>query len=616
MITNAIDSDGSASSTTWTPPISTNTPTQALDISYLSTISETVSWLFSRATSTFSWLPLDVSSLNETPLLAPLEDPDDLISPFQNMSLAPHTPSSSEQPTEKTTNDVENKDALKAAFAQSSEEGMNGLWTYMKEGALPKENVTEGNNKPLDLVSKLCSPDPAKQNFTEGMKKMLRLKRMQHITGPRFHQKDTIIENDKHFEARVERLLPTKGRSLDQCLDVVIQARRVVENPENSPIPEEHYGRVLAGATIAGLAGSDVAYHAALKKPANTQERLRRWTEIDPAVYRNNEARERSSFFGKVGCERHTVISRWLDWSSPSSISRQMTRRYSNDPKLKLRYGVAHLCGHRESQEDTHSVGTIGIGNTTVPFFAICDGHNGPHASLFICDNLQPTLQKTLGNKNLLTLTDFELENLLACVSVQLNDAFIQTAGSRAQAHNYCFPGTTLTMALVLLRGNVREVWTANVGDSRTLAVSSDWTYQLTEDARSDAERFKASCERAGIPVFSIPRDSIEKSLGLPEEKERLRGQLAVARAIGKKNIMPISKAKVTRIVVPKDGMTLVLYCDGLNEVSSSNDVGDVTRSHNNTTPQGKAEAIVRAAYRIGSTDNISALVVEIPPKK
>jgi len=79
-----------------------------------------------------------------------------------------------------------------------------------------------------------------------------------------------------------------------------------------------------------------------------------------------------------------------------------------------------------------------------------------------------------------------------------------------------------------------------NVGDSRTLAVTEDATHQLTEDVSPTAARFKASCEKASIPVYAkwhAPNST------------RLFGQLATARAIGDRMQFPISKAKITRMV-------------------------------------------------------------------
>jgi len=470
----------------------------------------------------------------------------------------------------------ENRAALKAAFAQSSEEGTTALWAYMRGERLSKSKEQRVNSR------------RAKANFVVAMKKMLGLEQV-------------FTETRIKFQKRVERKLPVSKKSIDACLSAVVQARRVVEDAD-APIPKEHYARVLAGATIARIE-SGLCRYAALKKPAKLQERLNRWkTKIDPARYDDGADYYHGQFARKVGnCSTFTPERLARAYDKIAAGAGEITAKHKNDPELALEYGVAHLRGRRiAGQEDAHAVGKVHIGETTVPFFAICDGHNGDTAAIFVSEKLETTLQELLGSESLETLSDAQLENLLSSVGVRLCDAF-------ATKHPEDVSGTTLTMALILPRNGKQEVWTANVGDSRTLAVISDKTYQLTEDARPDAARFKASCERAGIPVFVSEDTSITGP--------RLLGRLAVARSIGALEIQPVSKAKITKIEIPENGATLVLNCDGLNEAFSSKDVGDISKNSHFTTPQEKAEAMVRAAFVAESGDNISALVINIPAK-
>jgi len=426
-----------------------------------------------------------------------------------------------EVPSHTDRNKDQIKAALTTAFTKSPQEGMEALWSYMKEGSLPE---TEGGNA-----------DVARAHFTEGLKTMLGQKKM-HFYDISANPNDE-DEDEEHFQHRIKKLLPAEDNTLEQCFEVVFQARAVVVDPERAPIPKEHYGRVLAGAIIGGIESSIYRRHAALKKPRNLEHRLGRWREINPSSYGENAEQRSVRFKGDQGVGKPSEFTlEQLDakYTKYSVNTGQMGRKKEDDPDLDCEYGVAHLRGRRSSQEDAHAVGEITAGGTTVPFFAVCDGHGGESASTFVANNLQTALQRTLADKNLETISDAELENLLASISVKLSDEFFRRQETSDRS------GTTLTMALVLPRNGKREVWTTNVGDSRTLAVTENTIHQLTEDASPTTARFKASCEKASIPVYAKCH---------APNSTRLFGQLATARAIGDRMQFPISKAKITRMV-------------------------------------------------------------------
>jgi len=193
-----------------------------------------------------------------------------------------------------------------------------------------------------------------------------------------------------------------------------------------------------------------------LKKPGNLGHRLGRWHEINPSSYGENAEQRSLSFKGDQGVGKlseftaEQLDAKYTEYSVENTG--RMGGKSEDDPDLDCKYGVAHLRGRRSSQEDAHVVGEITVDETTVPFFAVCDGHGGESVPKFVADNLQAALQRTLADKNLETISDAELENLLASVSVKLSDEFFRRQETSDRS------GTTLTMALVLPRNGKREV--------------------------------------------------------------------------------------------------------------------------------------------------------------
>jgi serine/threonine protein phosphatase PrpC len=169
------------------------------------------------------------------------------------------------------------------------------------------------------------------------------------------------------------------------------------------------------------------------------------------------------------------------------------------------------------------------------------------------------------------------------------------------------FSGTTMTCALVVNDA----IWTVNIGDSRTIVASPKKVYQLTEDAIPADERFLRGIQHRGgtIATDGITRDPIGVKKG--------DSRLAPGRSIGDRDFTGITPlATISRFPIPKEGVNLVLGCDGVFDMLSSDDVGRLVNNSNFTTPVEKATAIVQSALVAGSSDNISALVVAIPGKK
>ena len=130
-------------------------------------------------------------------------------------------------------------------------------------------------------------------------------------------------------------------------------------------------------------------------------------------------------------------------------------------------------------------------------------------------------------------------------------------------------------------------------------------TTQASEDAKPYIERYKKKVEKLGGYVLD----------------ERVNGVLAVARAIGDRHIVGDIEGQCCVSPSPKitcyslkdfENGFLVLACDGLYDVSSSNEAGlYVQLMANRKITAGKmAHQLVYSALSNESKDNVSVMVV------
>lgn len=257
----------------------------------------------------------------------------------------------------------------------------------------------------------------------------------------------------------------------------------------------------------------------------------------------------------------------------------------------KYNVGVCHFIGRRPDMEDEHLATQfdIRINGRTFPvrLFALFDGHGGDEASKFLKANLKEKLAQMLVEMNRNDLSDMGIWNALKMTFVRLNEEFNEDAGS------------TATVAMIL----DGKIWTANVGDARTILVNGDEVVQLTEDANPTDERYQKGILNRGGTVFWW-------------HGMRVNGQIAVARAFGDHVLEGAMSARPKITAIPLEeiepGSHLVLACDGIYDVASSRQVGGAVRDHADQPAVDLAKNIVFSAFQADSQDNLSAMVVKL----
>ena len=229
--------------------------------------------------------------------------------------------------------------------------------------------------------------------------------------------------------------------------------------------------------------------------------------------------------------------------------------------------------------------------------FAVFDGHGGAEVATFVQKNFISYFKEEIEKSNQNALTDEGIWNALKACFKKLN----------ADSTDSDVRGTTATVAIIL----EDKIWVANVGDSRTILVKDGKATQASEDAKPDpGSRYSEK----------IIKNGEKNSLKL-EGCWRVKG-LAMARAIGDKELLG---RKDLPLISPNPKITcyslsdfqggyLVLACDGLYDVATTNEVGQAIEemAKQKLSTQEMARCLVSGALANGSSDNVSVIVVHL----
>ena len=148
-----------------------------------------------------------------------------------------------------------------------------------------------------------------------------------------------------------------------------------------------------------------------------------------------------------------------------------------------------------------------------------------------------------------------------------------------------------------------REVWAANAGDSRTILCRGvDGPLALSEDHKPDRPSERKRIVALGGQVIFIGC-------------ARVNGMLATSRGFGDKDLKPLVSAEpeIMHHELEEGDEFVLLASDGLWDVMSNAEAACILKA---APPNCKdaSQTLVRAALRMGSMDNVSAMVVDVRP--
>lgn len=308
-----------------------------------------------------------------------------------------------------------------------------------------------------------------------------------------------------------------------------------------------------------------------------------------------------SPFFGEIGYSDQLTNAGALSIGKAEfELELKNTMIEETSPVAKV--GMKDAQGMRESMEDASLFdrGSFKINNVEYPFtiLGVFDGHGGAEGSVFVKNEILRELERKFTQYNSTTISEYGLFHAFKQSFIEIDK-------------RYKTPdGTTATIAVIFHGSHFplkEQIWIANVGDSRIVLIDKDYNArQATEDAKPEMARYKKTINKLGGYVSG-------------RVVSRVNGRLAVARAIGDHSIKGWTgeccvspKPKITSYSLEdfKKGY-IVLACDGLYDVASTNEIGKAIRqlSFQKASIAKMSEELVKGALYSGTSDNVSVVV-------
>ena len=237
-------------------------------------------------------------------------------------------------------------------------------------------------------------------------------------------------------------------------------------------------------------------------------------------------------------------------------------------------FGHHEAIGPRPTMEDSISIVGEFVGPHTA-FYGVFDGHGGSIVSSLAARQIQQEISNTYESQEKLPQT---IKNAVQSVNKLLSEKF-QDQGS--------------TMAIAVMVKD--RLYTANLGDSRIVIV----------DALGNVRRMTYD-HKASDPLESA---QIRKNGGMIADG-RVFGCLMLSRALGDGMLQDVLIQEPFMMQTQiKNGMTMIIACDGVWDVLTDIEAARLARSSKN--PQEASEIIVRESLKRGTTDNVSCIVVK-----
>lgn len=248
---------------------------------------------------------------------------------------------------------------------------------------------------------------------------------------------------------------------------------------------------------------------------------------------------------------------------------------------------------------------TTPLGRQKMTAYGVLDGHGGAQASKFVKRWLPWILAHWVNPTGTVTQVKKEITECF----LRLQNFMWDYSESKKGLFDY--QGTTVSMFL----WTHEYLFCVNAGDSRCVWCRSGRPQPLSVDHKpSDASERRrieslgggVSNRRGDVPRVEPVGLATSRSLGDLDSRRRLNG---TSLPRGTYLVSPVPDI----VVVPRSAIGgtdfAVLACDGLWDVLSNNDACHVTKKEGITKA---CRTLVALAYRMGSTDNISVMVVHM----
>ncbi|KAM1727266.1 hypothetical protein ACFX12_017929 [Malus domestica] len=319
---------------------------------------------------------------------------------------------------------------------------------------------------------------------------------------------------------------------------------------------------------------------------------------VDPALSTAEEVR--------VAVARPKCVGRnnkGVTWGFTSVIGR---RREMEDAVAVIPSFMSRTCDHVGGCTAPGSRSSSEI--SPVHFFGVYDGHGGNQVAKFCAERMHEVIAQEWDRE---TIDGYEWQRRWeAAFSIGF-----ERADNELMAESVAPEMVGSTAVVTVLSGC--QIITSNCGDSRALLCRGTETIPLTVDQKPDREDELERIEGEGGKVINW-------------NGARVFGVLAMSRAIGDRYLRPwiIPVPEVTFMTRTDEDECLILASDGLWDVMTNEEVGEVARHHlrrrrrsistlDDVSPaQVVADHLTEIAYGRNSSDNISIVVVDLKTKR
>lgn len=290
---------------------------------------------------------------------------------------------------------------------------------------------------------------------------------------------------------------------------------------------------------------------------------------------------------------------------------------YVNADALGLRVHAESWPGLKKTLQDRYvsdeAMEELGV------YFGVFDGHGGTQVADHCAKMLHKNIMNHFRSKQVQPASRDEK------IRAAMKEAFLQTDKEiLATAERKKFEQVGSTAVTALLHGNPKlgtalRLVVANLGDSRGILCRAGQAVAVSEDHKPSRIDEKKRIERAGGLVLQVRGTwriaaSTNPNSNMKSSRREYQG-LAMTRTFGdlyfKKPVMlAVADPEIQIIPLTDKDLFLVLATDGILDVLSNQEVVDLAIKHWED-PDEAAKNIVRTAYKKGSEDNLTVLVIQ-----
>ncbi len=265
----------------------------------------------------------------------------------------------------------------------------------------------------------------------------------------------------------------------------------------------------------------------------------------------------------------------------------------------ELNAAGAMTAGQRDYQEDRIALGQLNFKFGSVQYFAVFDGHGGCGTSEYLKNNIGEKLRTILPPALSPYLQDYKEQTIFNSLKL----LFLEMA-KMIRKEETGASGSTAVLALTI----DKALWVVNVGDSRAILCSDGKVAALSIDAELKTEKECRSVWKRGQNIFVSSNQNIRRV-----------GQMNMSRGVNhdeeRSGLNPRGQVIRYDLNQLQEGNNyLLLGSDGLFAVATSEQVAERVQFLARSNPASKAIAsqLVQDAFKAGSSDNISAVVVQL----